>query len=123
MTYTKKGISTVQMEELLELTNLHAPFLTGLIEHLDKQSLTLSHLCQCPPKWKNFLHCVGSASPVCALVPATDEALELIRAMCDKDITSDPEVSHNLLFLLWKSALKCSYSGTKAPSGDNTSSL
>ena len=98
LAYARKGIDDEHMEELLELTKVHAPFLTDVIQYTKNQSYLQGqtpafHLHQCPTKWKNFIQCLGSASPVCALVPAKDEALQLIKSLCDRDITADPDVS------------------------------
>ena len=96
LAYTKKGLDNEKMEELKKLIEVHAPFLMDLIEYVNNQShlqgQTPTHH-QCLPKWKNFFQCIGSASPVCALVPATDEAESLVKLLCEKDITSDPDVS------------------------------
>ena len=96
LAYAKKGLDNEKMEELKKLIEVHAPFLMDLIEYVNNQShlqgQTPTHH-QCLPKWKNFFQCIGSASPVCALVPATDEAESLVKLLCEKDITSDPDVS------------------------------
>lgn len=95
LAYARKGLDDGQMEELLKLTKVHAPFLTDLIEYVKNQShvqdQTPTHH-QCLPKWKNFFQCIGIASPVCALVPASDEAEKLMKLLCEKDITADPDV-------------------------------
>lgn len=86
-TYAKRGMSTIEMEEMMREINLHAPFLTDLLRMVDKESNTF-HCC--PPKWKKFMQSLSSSSPVCALIPPS--SLDLIQEMCEKDITSQPDV-------------------------------
>ena len=50
--YAKRGMSTVEMEEVMREVNLHAPFLTPLLSSIDKASEN-SHTC--PPQWKRFI--------------------------------------------------------------------
>ena len=35
-TYAKKGVGTVEMVELKQLVDCHAPYLTALIQHVEK---------------------------------------------------------------------------------------
>ena len=42
--------------------------------------------------WMKFIQCISSTSPVSALIPPTDEALELVEELCKRDVTSDPKV-------------------------------
>ena len=35
---------------------------------------------------------ISSTSPVCALIPPTGEALNVVEELCKRDVTSDPEV-------------------------------
>lgn len=99
MAYAKNGLLSIQMEELLELTWVHAPFLTELITHVDKENVshnTSQKFHQCHPKLKRFLQCVASASPACALVPPTESVMELLHQLCDKDLSSNPDVSFTI---------------------------
>ena len=75
----------------MELIEANVPFLTSLFEVLLRNEGILC-LHQCPLVWSKFLRCIGSGSPVCALVPPKDEALELMDKMSDKDISMEPEV-------------------------------
>ena len=88
------------MDELLELTRVHAPFLTELITHIDKDNLshnTSQKFHRCHPKLSKFLQCVASASPACALVPPTESVMDLLRQLCDKGLSSNPDVSFTIL--------------------------
>lgn len=88
--YAKKSLSNVEMEEMMKLIDQNAPFLRALIEHVDEDvHLNIHH---CSRHWKKFIECLSSASPVCALIPPTDVALKLIAELCERDVTSDPEV-------------------------------
>lgn len=93
-TYAKTGLFSAEMVKLQELTKLYAPFLVNLIEHMDKESDPAYHLHQCHPKMKKLLQCIASTSPVCALVPPTKTALNLVQKICNTDITTNPNVSH-----------------------------
>ena len=91
--YAKRGMSTVEMEEVMREVNLHAPFLTPLLSSIDKASEN-SHTC--PPQWKRFILSISSSSPVCALIPPS--SFNLIQEICEKDIKSQPEVCLLLLY-------------------------
>lgn len=103
-TYARKGLSDVEMEELRRLIDHNAPFLTALIEHLDEEFPSEVH--HCSRNWIKFVQCISSTSPVCALIPPTDEALELVEELCKRDVTSDPEVYtysriHAIVFIVF----------------------
>ena len=88
------------MEELLESTKVHAPFLTELIVHADKENPSCNasqKFHQCHSKLTKFFQCIASASPTCALVPPTESAMDLLRQLCDKDISSNPDVGFTIL--------------------------
>ena len=67
------------------------------------------------------MQCISSSSPVCALIPPTDETLTLVEELRTRDLSSDFEV------------LKAKYRGkclllffvleTKTCTGDNTNYL
>ncbi len=85
--YAKKGLSTMEMEELRQCFQLNAPYLIPLINHINEKS-GVQH---CPKKrWTKFIESISSSSAVCALIPIS--AMEIIEALCQKDITCDPEV-------------------------------
>lgn len=88
-TYARQGLATTEMEELKQLIEVKAPFLSALLQHLE--DISGKQLC-CPSNWKRFLESISSASPVCALIPPTDVALELLEELCVRDITSNPDV-------------------------------
>ena len=80
------------MEELMKEIELHAPFLTALLRHIDIAS---GNFHNCPLQWKKLLQSISSSSPVCALFPPS--SLNLIQEICEKDIKSQPDVRSPLV--------------------------
>ncbi len=93
--YVKKGLTEEEIANLFRLCQSKYAFLMALMNHLETQSTfqrVTSGLHQCPPPWRDFLHAIGSSSPVCALLQPTENSKILIDRLCNEDMLTDPEV-------------------------------
>lgn len=102
--YVKKGLDDSELADLLRNCQTSKyKFLLGLMIHLEglsktSQSRYSTKFYQCPSLWRNFVHSIGSSSPVCALIPPNDKSKALINRLCTEDITKCPEVSLGVSF-------------------------
>ncbi len=78
---TKKCISQHEFTSLLELLHLHAPSLVKLITTIAKEVNEADTAVSCCKHWINLLQALSSASPVCALVPPTEEMHKMLKEM------------------------------------------
>ena len=78
---TKKCISQHEFTSLLELLHLHAPSLVKLITTIAKEVNKADTAVSCCKHWINLLQALSSASPVCALVPPTEEVHKMLKEM------------------------------------------
>ena len=78
---TKKCISQHEFTSLLELLHLHAPSLVKLITTIAKEVNEADTAVSCCKHWINLLQALSSASPVCALVPPTEEVHKMLKEM------------------------------------------
>ena len=81
---------------MMKLIDHNAPFLRPLIEEIDEEITSKMH--HCSKKWIRFIESISSTSPVCALIPPTDEALKVVEELCERDLTSEPEVLCSILY-------------------------
>ena len=77
LSYSKNGLYSTKMGELIKLMALHAPFLMELITHSNTEIFP-QKIHQCHPKLYKLLQCVTSTSPVCALVPPNESVSDLL---------------------------------------------
>lgn len=85
MKYVKKGLTDEEMDILLTKCPLA---IKEVLSHID----TDLQVHQCPSLWTDFIHSIGSSSPVCALIHPEKQAISLIERLCNEDITKDPQV-------------------------------
>lgn len=94
--YVKKGIDDDDVATLLECCKAKKfKFLHGIISHLlgiPRSQYDTKTVWQCPPPWREFVHCISSTSPVCALIPPNSESRRLIDRISTEDIMKSPEV-------------------------------
>ena len=89
--YVKKGLDNDELADLLKLCQMeNYQFLDGIMTHLlgMPRSQYDTQRRQCPPLWKQFIHCISSSSPVCALIPPNKEAKALINLRIPACITT-----------------------------------
>ena len=92
--YIKVGLTEDEMVDLIRLSQEKCAFLVGLFTHLTKKVKSAHGLHQCPEPWKDFVHSIGSSSPVCSLIPPNKHTIASIIKCNDsiEDIVTDPGV-------------------------------
>lgn len=87
--FASDGLSDDEIQELVELTAVNAPYLNQFVEYLVKRCENISYLKKCPQKWSEIVLALASASPVCALIHPGDEFHELLTKILNKEVDLD----------------------------------
>lgn len=87
--YCTKGFENAdQFLRLKALVKKHCPSLVKLFSHIEMLGCTNS----CPSEFNELLLTLCSSSPVCAVLPPSDESIHLIRRIIEKSKDEDSEI-------------------------------
>ena len=78
------------MEELLDLANEHAPSIVKLLFQLRASKHLENGKMKCPPEWSEFIRCLCSTSPVCAMIHPSEKLLNFLRKEITEKILQSP---------------------------------
>ena len=95
--FTTGGISDESIEELLDLANEHAPSIVKLLFHLRANECLENEKIKCPPEWSEFIRCLCSTSPVCAVIHPLEKLINFLKKKSEKSASAEFPVLFNLL--------------------------
>ena len=78
------------MEELLDLANEHAPSIVNLLFHLRANECLENGKIKAPLEWSEFIRCLCSTSPVCAMIHPSKKLIDFLRKEITEKILQSP---------------------------------
>lgn len=78
------------MEELLDLANEHAPSIVNLLFHLRANECLENGKIKSPLEWSEFIRCLCSTSPVCAMIHPSKKLIDFLRKEVTEKILQSP---------------------------------